>query len=78
MIAAALEMAKIIAARSPLAVAGIKQAVTYARDHSVADGLDQIATWNAGMLRPDDLTRAMGASMKQQQALFDDLLTDAG
>ncbi|MCR8825816.1 crotonase/enoyl-CoA hydratase family protein [Pseudosulfitobacter koreensis] len=77
-IAAALDMAQTIAARSPLAIAGIKQSVTFVRDHSVADGLDQIATWNAGMLRPDDLTRAMGAKMKQQQALFDDLLKDAG
>ena len=73
--AAALEMAQAIAAKSPLAIAGIKKAVTYARDHGVADGLDQIATWNAGMLRPEDLTRAMQARMTKQDAIFADLLS---
>jgi hypothetical protein len=35
--------------------------VNYARDHSVADGLNYIATWNAAMLMSDDLTEAMTA-----------------
>ena len=77
-VAAALAMAKDIAAKSPLAIAGIKQAVTYARDHSVAEGLSQIATWNGGMLRPEDLMNAMQAKMAQQEATFADLLDDAG
>lgn len=75
---AAMAMARDIAAKSPLAIAGIKQSVTYARDHSVTDGLDQIATWNAGMLRPDDLMKAMQAKMQKQEATFDDLLDDVG
>ena len=77
-VTAALEMAHQIAAKSPLAIAGIKRAVTYARDHSVAEGLDQIATWNAGMLRAEDLMRAIQAKMAKGQASFDDLLPDAG
>lgn len=76
-IAAGLAMARDIAAKSPLAIAGIKQSITYARDHSVADGLDQIATWNAGMLRAEDLTRAIQAKMAKQEATFADLLSDA-
>ena len=40
---------------------GTKHAITYARDHSVADGLDQIATWNASALISDDLTEAVTA-----------------
>lgn len=77
-IAAAMEMARDIAARSPLAIAGIKQSVTYARDHSVRDGLDQIATWNAGALRPEDLMKAIQAKMKREAADFSDMLPDAG
>ena len=72
--AAAFEMAEGIAAKSPLAIAGIKQAVTYARDHAVADGLEQIATWNGGMLRPEDLTTAMQARMARKEAIFADLI----
>lgn len=71
--AAALEMAALIAAKSPLAIAGIKQSLNYARDHSVTDGLDQIATWNAGMLRPEDLMKAMQARMAKKEASFKDL-----
>jgi len=73
-IAAALKLAHDIAAKSPLAIAGAKQAITYARDHSVNDGLDQIASWNAGMLRPDDLMKSLQAKMAKKQAVFDDLL----
>ena len=77
-VSAALDLGHTIAAKSPLAIAGIKQSLNYARDHSVADGLDQIATWNGGMLRPEDLTRAMEAKMAKKDAEFSDLLPKAG
>jgi len=70
----ALQTAQEIAGRSPLAIAGIKRNLAYSRDHSVADGLDYIATWNAGMLRPDDLTRAVRAAMTKSETAFDSLL----
>lgn len=73
-VAAALAMAAEIAAKSPLAIAGIKQAVTFARDHSVPEGLNQIATWNAGMLRAEDLMKAVQAKMTKSTAAFEDLL----
>lgn len=70
----AFEMARDIAAKSPLAVVGAKQAITYARDHDVADGLEQAATWNAAMLRPEDLTAAIKARIEKKEAEFADLL----
>lgn len=72
----ALEMAGEIAAKSPLAIAGIKRNLAYSRDHSVADGLDYIATWNSGMLRGEDLTKAATAAMAKKQAVFADLLAE--
>ncbi|MEM7215223.1 MAG: crotonase/enoyl-CoA hydratase family protein [Pseudomonadota bacterium] len=77
-IAAGLQLAKEIAVKSPLAIAGIKHALNYSRDHTVADGLEQIATWNAGMLRPEDLTTALQAKMTKKQAEFASLLPKAG
>ncbi len=71
--ARAMALAAEIAEKSPLAIAGIKHAVDYARDHTVRDGLDQIATWNAGMLRPEDLTAALQAKMAKKAAVFADL-----
>ena len=72
-IAAGLEMGRIIASKSPLAIAGIKRSLTFARDHSVNEGLEQIATWNSGMLRAEDLMRAMQARAAKQEAEFRDL-----
>ncbi len=74
----ARKLAQDIASKSPLAIAGIKRSITYARDHTVAEGLDQIATWNSGMMRPDDMMRAIQAKMAKQAVSFDDLLEDVG
>ena len=74
MLAAAMQLASDIAAKSPLAVSGAKHAINYARDHSVADSLEQIASWNGGMLRPEDLQSAMKAKMEKKAAVFADLL----
>ncbi len=74
LLAAASELAHSIARKSPLAIAGIKRNLAYARDHSVADGLDYIATWNGGMLRADELMTAIQAKMAKSEARFADLL----
>lgn len=71
---AALKLAQEIAAKSPLAVAGVKQAITYSRDHSVEDALEHMATWNSGMLRAEDLMKAITAKTAKQEAVFNDLL----
>lgn len=67
-----LEIASSIAAKSPLAIRGIKEMITYARDHSVADGLNYIATWNSAMLMSADLQEAMMANLSKRPAEFKD------
>jgi 2,4-dienoyl-CoA reductase (NADPH2) len=59
-----------IAAKSPLAVRGVKEMLNYARDHSVADGLAMVATWNAAHLLSDDLQEAMMAHMGKRKPEF--------
>ena len=61
-----------IAAKSPLMVRGIKQVLNHGRDHSVADGLDYVATWNAAMLLSDDTREAIAAAMQKRQPRFKD------
>jgi enoyl-CoA hydratase len=46
--------------------------LSYARDHSVADGLNHIATWNAAMLQSQDLAEAMTANMAKRLPGFKD------
>jgi enoyl-CoA hydratase len=66
------EIAASIAAKSPLAVRGCKEMITYARDHTVADGLNYIATWNAAMLLSDDLAEAIAAAKQKRPPVFKD------
>ena len=66
------EIAATIAAKSPLSVRGCKEMITYARDHTVADSLNYIATWNAAMLMSNDLQEAMMANMSKRAAVFKD------
>ena len=76
LVAGALETAREIAAKSPLAIWGTKVAMNYARDHSVDDSLDQIATWQAGMFQPADMMEAFAARAERREAVFPDLLAE--
>lgn len=62
----ALEVAKEIAGKSPLAVHGCKRMITYARDHNTADSLDYVVTWNAGMLHSEEVMAAVTAGKTGQ------------
>ncbi|KAM9811924.1 delta(3,5)-Delta(2,4)-dienoyl-CoA isomerase, mitochondrial isoform X2 [Syngnathus typhle] len=66
MMASALEMAGEMAARSPVAVQGTKVNLIYSRDHSVAEGLDYMATWNMSMLQTADVMKSAQASMEKK------------
>jgi enoyl-CoA hydratase len=73
MLDAVFATAREIASKSPLAIWGSKEMINYARDHSVADGLDHIATWQAGMFQPTDMLEAFTARAEKRDPLFDDL-----
>lgn len=66
------EIAATIAAKSPLAIRGIKEMLNYARDHSVADGLNHVATWNAAMLMSEDLMKVVSAGPSREPPRFRD------
>ena len=61
-----------IAGKSPIAVAGTKEMLSYMRDHRIDDGLEYIATWNAAMLQSTDLRVAVAAHMSKQKPEFAD------
>ncbi|MGC0152659.1 crotonase/enoyl-CoA hydratase family protein [Chromobacterium vaccinii] len=71
-LAAALQSARLIAGKSPLAVRGSKEVLNYSRDRSVADGLQFVAGWNAAMLISEDLQKAAMAAMMKQEVSFRD------
>ena len=49
LMAAAGKLAATLAGKPPIALRGVKQSVLYAREHSVAEGLQQAAAWNSAM-----------------------------
>lgn len=67
-----LAIAAGIAGKSPLAVRGLKEVMNYSRDHSVADGLNHVATWNAAMLLSADLQESLRARQERRPPCFDD------
>jgi enoyl-CoA hydratase len=67
---AAYELATEIAANSPLAVQGTKAVLAANEGRTVAEGLDYVATWNAGMISSDDLVEAMMAFMERRTPKF--------
>lgn len=70
---AVLGIATEIASKSPMAVWGTKTTMHYTRDHSVSDGLEFIANWNAAMFDTDDMGEAFAAQMEQRAPDFPDL-----
>ena len=66
------QIAQGIAAKSPLAIRGTKEMLNYGRDHSVADGLNYVATWNAAMLMSADLDESMSALREKRLPKFAD------
>ena len=72
LLAGVRQIAADIASKSPLAIRGAKEMIVYARDHTVADGLNHVATWNAAMLMSADLQEAVMASMRKKPAKFRD------
>jgi enoyl-CoA hydratase len=67
---AAHALALEIAANSPIAVQGTKAVLAANEGRTVAEGLDYVATWNAGMLASDDLTEAVTAFMEKRAPKF--------
>ncbi|KAK1070866.1 hypothetical protein LTR12_007159 [Friedmanniomyces endolithicus] len=66
----ALEMARLLASKSPVALQSTKQILNYSRDHSVADGLNQIALLNSAMLQTKDVEAAMLSGLKKRKPTF--------
>jgi enoyl-CoA hydratase len=65
-------IARQIATKSPLAIRGTKEMLLYGRDHTVADGLNYIATWNAAMLSQEDLMGSVQAQASGEPMTFQD------
>lgn len=67
---AALELAKNIAEKSPVAMIGSKINLNYSRDHSVNESLDFIVKWNGWALQTRDLDDSVAAMIQKKKATY--------
>ena len=73
MVAAALQCAREIAAKPPVAIWGTKQVIHYTRDHPVDDSLRQMG-WIQGAIWSNGNVREAVAAMKEKRAgIYPDL-----
>jgi enoyl-CoA hydratase len=70
LVAHALALAERIAAKSPLAIAGSKQALQYAADHSTAEALQQMTLLQSSIFDIDEMRTAIAAWQDKRAAHF--------
>jgi enoyl-CoA hydratase len=58
------EIVRELASKPPLAMRGVKQVLNASRDLTVTEGLEYVATWNAGMLLSSELQEKARAALK--------------
>jgi enoyl-CoA hydratase len=73
MIGEVMQVAREIAAKPPVAVWASKQAIDYARDHGVADGLRQMGWLQSGLWDTAAVEEAIRARGEKREPRFPDL-----
>ncbi len=73
MLAHAMQTAREIASKAPVAVTGSKVMINYARDHTIQDGLDYIGVWQTGMFSGPHMAEAFNAKAEKRDGDFPDL-----
>lgn len=69
-VAAAVELAALMASKSPVAVQGTKELLNHARDSSVAESLRYTTVWNAASLQSRDFEEGMMSGVKKTKPNF--------
>ena len=66
----AMDMARTIAAKSPVAIYAIKQILNYSRDHTVEEAMHFTRTWNNAAIQTSDLAIAIQANISRTKPEF--------
>ena len=73
MLKRAFEIAEKLASKTPLAMWVTKEVLNYSRDHSVKEGLENVALWNAAMLHKEDVMTTMMSKMQKKKPEYRNL-----
>ncbi|KAL2204046.1 enoyl-CoA hydratase/isomerase [Sarocladium strictum] len=66
----AMDLAAVLAEKSPVAVQGTKELLNYGTEHTVKEALRYTAVWNSAALQGDDFRNALGARMMKKKPTF--------
>jgi enoyl-CoA hydratase len=77
LLAHSLSLARDIAAKSPLAIAGVKLALNHARDHGTASSLAQMSLLQSAIFDTDEMAEAIRAWKAQRSGEFAPLMPPA-
>lgn len=70
---AAMDIAALLATKSPVAVQGTKELLNHARDNTVASSLRYTGVWNSAAIQTTDVERAMLSGLKKTRPTFEKL-----
>jgi enoyl-CoA hydratase len=73
LVAGTLEIARRIAAKSPIAIAATKDMISHARDHSVAESFEYLNALQPGIFSIDDIRRSVVAMKDKTPVEYGDL-----
>lgn len=73
----ALNLTRLIANKSPVALTGTKALITHARDHIVKNNLEYTQAWNAGMLMTDDMAENLWTTKAKRKPKFSAMRVDS-
>ncbi|KAL4796298.1 ClpP/crotonase-like domain-containing protein [Aspergillus venezuelensis] len=69
----AIELAILMASKSPVAVQGTKELLNWSRDHTVQDGLRYTTIWNSAALQTNDVQSALLSGIQKRKPTFEKL-----
>ncbi|KAL4928209.1 enoyl-CoA hydratase/isomerase family protein [Aspergillus undulatus] len=72
-IGGAIELAGLVASKSPVAVQGTKELLNWSRDHTVQDGLRYTTIWNSAALQTSDVQSALLSGIQKRKPTFEKL-----
>jgi enoyl-CoA hydratase len=64
LVAGALEVARRIASKAPVAIAATKQMISYTRDHTVAESFEYLNALQPGIFSIEDIKKALAATTR--------------
>lgn len=70
---AGLDLAELLATKSPVAVQGTKELLNYGREHGTIDSLRYTTIWNSVALQGKDFPAALMSGLKKTRPRFEKL-----